>query len=80
MHDWQPIEIAPRDGTAILVINGETSGFYTKAYQMGVATWDRQAMPGGEECWCARDCCDGVTTYIPTHWMSLPELMGLEDA
>ena len=73
MTGWQPIETAPKNGRTILVWNGLNSGFYTRAQDMGVALWRKQAFPDGQECWCAQDCCDGVTTYEPTHWMPLPE-------
>jgi hypothetical protein len=70
---WQPIETAPKDGTPILVWNGSSFGFYTRAGDMGVAIWREQALPGKDRWrWCAQDCCDGVTTYDPTHWMPLP--------
>jgi hypothetical protein len=72
--EWQPIETAPKDGTAILVWNGLNSGFYTREQDMGVALWRKQAFPGNDRMrWCAKDCCDGVTTYEPTHWMPLPD-------
>ena len=71
---WQPIETAPKDGTAILVWNGPNIGFYTHKGDMGVAIWREQALPGKDRMrWCAQDCCDGVTTYEPTHWMPLPD-------
>lgn len=74
MMEWQPIETAPKDGTPILVWNGPANyGYYTAPDQMGTARWDRQAFTDGEMCWWACDCCDGVTTYNPTHWMPLPE-------
>lgn len=69
---WQPIETAPRDETRILVINGETGGYggyageSSRAYHIGTAYFYE-----GE--WLATDCCDGVSTYMPTHWMPLPE-------
>lgn len=62
--NWQPIETAPKDGTAILVCEGEN---------IGVVLWRQQAFTNGEMEWCAQDCCDGVTIYKPTHWMPLPK-------
>jgi hypothetical protein len=70
--EWQPIETAPKDGTEVLVWNGGNDGFYTTPGQMGVAYWGRQGFPERKRAWCASDCCDGVTTYTPTHWMPLP--------
>lgn len=61
---WQPIETAPKDGTAILVYEGD---------DIGVVLWRQQAFTNGEMEWCAQDCCDGVTIYKPTHWMPLPK-------
>ena len=73
MSEWQPIASAPKDGTTVLVFNGPNVGFYTPEGSMGTAVWREQAFPDAIESWCAADCCDGVTTYDPTHWMPLPE-------
>jgi len=68
-YKWQPIETAPKDGTVILVINGEEEGHYTSSFQIGTASWDRSY---SGYYWLSNACCDGVSYYIPTHWMPLP--------
>lgn len=74
---WQPIDTAPKDGRNILVINGAKGGYggscgdSQKPYHIGVAYYMNSAHFGGP--WYATDCCDGVSTYRPTHWMPLPE-------
>ena len=71
MSEWQTIDTAPKDGTKILVINGNKGGYggacgeSQEAYSMGVAKWYKGT-------WVAIDCCDGVSTYKPTHWQPLP--------
>lgn len=69
---WQDIASAPKDGTVILVYNGAQGGFYTAPYEFGTAYWNRQAFSDGEYTWCSNSCCDGVTTYNPTHYQLLP--------
>lgn len=58
---WQPIESAPRDGTVILITDGEVvqSGYYESA----AGIWRSEA----EQCllWAA-----------PTYWQPLPEPPG----
>ena len=59
--DWQLIETAPRDGTAVLV--------YLYGGQIDIATWTiahRQSKPMWID-YFYKDCC------VPTHWMPLPE-------
>ncbi len=74
MNEWKPIKTAPRDGTPILVFNGPNYSFGTEPNQVGVAIWRKQEVTEGRATWCAQDCRHGVTTYKPTHWMSLPAL------
>jgi hypothetical protein len=56
---WQPIETAPKDGTIVLVWDGEN---------MAVADWvEFPYRPGGG--WM-----EGIEVFSdPTHWMPLPE-------
>lgn len=64
--EWQPIETAPKDGTDILVMTGET---------MHVVRWIN--IHGGFDYWAVDDNKHGPFTLrgkAPTHWMPLPEL------
>lgn len=61
------------DGTPVLVFNGENRGRYTAELQIGVASW-QQCMREME--WVSTACCDGVTSFRPTHWQPLPEPPG----
>jgi hypothetical protein len=69
---WEPIETAPKDGTDILVYNGDWGGKYITANKIGVASWSQQVLPNGKSGWIASDD-EGVMMYKPTHWMPLPE-------
>ena len=61
--EWQPIETAPKDGSAIL-----------GAWQCLNKTWDMDAMfwfeEDGEGAWFDYF---GDYDHSPTHWMPLPE-------
>jgi hypothetical protein len=65
MTQWQPIETAPKNGTAVLATWENTAEF-------DVLRWieDRQA-------WCVHYGGWGEDRYrndeTPTHWMPLPE-------
>ena len=64
--EWQPIETAPKDGTDILVMTGET---------MHVVRWIN--IHGDFDYWAVDDNKHGPFTLrgkAPTHWMSLPEI------
>ena len=64
--EWQPIETAPKDGTDILVMTGET---------MHVVRWVN--IHGDFDYWAVDDNKHGPFTLrgkAPTHWMQLPEL------
>ena len=63
--EWQPIETAPKDGTDILVMTGET---------MHVVRWIN--IHGDFDYWAVDDNKHGPFTLrgkAPTHWMPLPE-------
>ena len=70
---WRPIEDIPeeikRAGTRILVFNGDNEGYHTYVGDIGVAEWD---VCLGRKQWVSVSCCDGVSYFIPTHWMPLP--------
>ena len=65
MSEWQPIETAPRDGTAILVWPGvlftEMTYFHTS-----VVRWH-----DWKEAWIEASG-EEYNTFYPTHWMPLP--------
>ena len=63
--EWQPIETAPKDGTDILVMTGET---------MHVVRWIN--IHGDFDYWAVDDNKHGPFTLrgkAPTHWIQLPE-------
>ena len=57
--DWQPIEIAPKDGTEILV--------YTRCDDIYVVSYDEVFSAP----WRIRNH-EGINEHVPTHWMPLP--------
>lgn len=65
MSEWQPIETAPRDGTAILVTDGQTQR---------VAWTQHPAEHGNVAAWTYYITRSGAYVVImnPTHWMPLP--------
>jgi hypothetical protein len=72
MSEWQPIETAPKDGTAILTVRHR--------YQPCVSSWQEHegvARFGSEpEDFMEEDHFFQYwheTTYQPTHWMPLPQ-------
>ncbi len=73
--EWRPIETAPKDGTLVLVINGEKGGYLTEPCQIGTAFFGLASYE--DEAWSfewkSNACCDEVSSYIPTHWMPLPK-------
>jgi hypothetical protein len=76
---WQPIETAPRDGTAVLVMRdiwpGTKSGRAEECngHNTYVAEW-WQGENGGAGAWiCYMDSiCEPKCPVEPTHWMPLP--------
>lgn len=77
---WQPIETAPRDGTAILVMcdiwPGTKSGHAEECtgYNTYVAQWWSREGEEGQGAWmCYMDRIYEPRCPIePTHWMKLP--------
>ena len=62
---WQPIEIAPRDGTAILGCQGWC--IEVTAYHKGTEPYHRK------EAWVVANDDEGYAQdFQPTHWMPLP--------
>ena len=65
LSEWQPIETAPKDGTDILVMTGET---------MHVVRWIN--IHGDFDYWAVDDNKHGPFTLrgkAPTNWMPLPD-------
>jgi hypothetical protein len=62
MQEWQPIETAPKDGSAIIVVQNKVRA---------VAGWSRL---GGY--WQVLPCdpTGAVNRICPDHWMPLPPL------
>lgn len=73
MMDWKNIATAPKDGTRILITNGEyvviaCFGSWTDADE----DWTKV------DCWSIYNCEDPFYSSLrpenwPTHWMELPE-------
>src|SRR5690606_36923841 len=59
---WQPIETAPRDGTDVLLWDGE---------EIFVGYWSDSiwVSPGA---WVKEEHRSDTVTYLPTHWQPLP--------
>lgn len=62
---WQPIEIAPKDGTNILVADAD--GWVGQVFWQ--KRWYNENRPG----WMIANCDEEYGDYITaTHWMPLP--------
>lgn len=78
MHDWQPIETAPRDGTEVLLTWMEADG---QPQDIVGLAWDPEKengfFPGVVGMWSAKSgnytWCD-AHGYGPTHWAPIPKL------
>ncbi len=77
---WQPIETAPKDGSAFLAYGVHTGsptdaakGVVAGDHWWGIILWDIwREMRGTEDRWCFSK--DGKPTWsAPTHWMPLPD-------
>jgi hypothetical protein len=66
---WQPIESAPKDGSAVLLCDFSEGTYRTTEYPSVVVGWwdDGEWRDMGDI-----GCC-GQYNYDPTHWMPLPE-------
>ena len=83
MTEWQPIETAPRDGTAILLFipDGYTLCGLTDGVVIG--HWSAADLPADapehDDNWYQLNQDGGFPCDIlPTHWMPLPEPPGKE--
>jgi hypothetical protein len=82
MDGWQPIETAPRDGSAFLAYGRHTGsppdaqrGVVTGDHWWAIILWDKwrpaREPPGMTAQWVFAK--DGKPTWSPpTHWMELP--------
>lgn len=80
MSEWQPIETAPRDGTAIIVALRDFADGWIVGEAYFDATPEYISPLGGQKWWWANQ---GHTDYYatsidegnhpPTHWMPLPK-------
>lgn len=76
MTDWQPIETAPKDGSAISVIGGEYISEAANKKPLNFPLTVQYAPDGGGYSGClwshAIDHYYGIGC-CPTHWMPLPK-------
>ena len=80
--EWQPIETAPRDGTAILAWSKERGQRETQMGRYGegspgYAKWKDGDGPLNSG-WVWDTHHNWLTTWTPTHWMPLPETPNVE--
>lgn len=69
---WQPIETAPKDGTAILLCDEESGKWDNQQWSSCVVGWwDTDDEPEWRD--NGDMGCNGQCEYEPTHWMPLPE-------
>ena len=68
MSEWQPIETAPRDGTNIVLFDGQrvSVGGWVSAADQGAEPGEEYLISAG---WWSLDLSDNQ----PTHWMPLPD-------
>ncbi len=65
IHEWQPIETAPRDGTVLLLYSSN----HSDVWQQRLAYW----ATGPREGWYGRGGPAYATDGAFSHWMPLPE-------
>lgn len=80
MNRWKPIETAPRDGTAVLVMSddwpGTSSGRAEECcgHNTYVAEWWSEENNGHGAWICYMSSpCEPECPVEPTHWMPLPD-------
>jgi len=79
--NWQPIETAPKDGTAILVWHPEPHvsrpadelGTYADNQTILIAWWHDYGTGNGHFYIDEKDSTGDHDWMYPTHWMPLPE-------
>ena len=62
MMEWQPIETAPKDGSKVLLTDGDRTE---------IAHWWGKAQEGFWEVWTCEPFYEDFKQ--PTHWMPLPQ-------
>lgn len=72
MGEWQPIETAPMDGTAVLVYR-EDAGVFTAHYVEDDAHLSSPMNPPEGDCYWFTTGGEDLTDDMPTHWMPLPD-------
>lgn len=74
MSDWQPIETAPKDGTAVLVKSSEHPEYGEQVLWFDVSNLGWAGMYPGIAGWI--DMFWDLAAPQPTHWMPLPPSTG----
>ncbi len=68
---WQPIETAPRDGSAIISL---VHGKVVIVKYTGIIDWfDETTCGASRYAWIEEGAEDADNELLPTHWMPLPE-------
>lgn len=65
--NWQPIESAPKDGTAMLAV-GDSYGKPARGRHFAVVAWSQSGCAMFE----VGDACEADPFQYLTHWMPLP--------
>jgi len=69
MNEWQPIETAPKDGSAVMLID-ERCEYLPDRW--AIAYWRPDSWANDWRV-CGADGRDYQTDIEPTHWQPLPE-------
>ena len=74
MAEWQPIETAPKDGTAVLAACPQAANIFIAAWR----TWRSDALRGDVTGWWSNGAKNAYQPdqliIQPTHWQPLPPL------
>jgi hypothetical protein len=72
MSSWQPIDTAPKDGTPVLVCNGERGGAWVAYYDPVFPSGYRPENPWSSLMLNMRWHATKWASTVPTHWMPIP--------